>query len=138
MSAGMSESDLTALPEGWRPKDGDVLIGSVTEVTRGWSDYADEYYPIVVVQPKGDGPPVAVHAFHQVLKNRLTELRPRIGEELGIKYVGQTRSKDGKRTITVYIVKVNGRDNTAEVWDSVDATPRVASDIPTDDDIPFD
>lgn len=131
--------ELESIPEGWRPKDGDVIIGTVQEVTKGWSDYTDTYYPIVVIKPD-DGDAVSVHAFHAVLRNRLTELRPVVGETLGIKYVGKQKSKDGKRDVTVYIVKVEGRSG-GNVWDEVEETPRVASpvgsDVPTDDDIPF-
>jgi hypothetical protein len=131
--------DLTSIPEGWRPTEGDVIIGKVEEVTKGWSDYTSSYYPILVIRPD-EGDPISVHAFHAVLKNRLVELRPDVGERIGIKYVGKQKSKDGRRDVTVYIVKIDGR-SAGNVWDSVDESPRatseVASDVPTDDDIPF-
>lgn len=136
----LSEKDLTDLPEGWRPEEGDVLVGTVLDVTKGWSDYTNDFYPIVVIQPKGkDKPAVSVHAFHAVLRNRLVELRPVAGETIGIKFGGVVKSKDGKRDISTYNVKVEGR--TADVWGDLGGTPREAATVVTrdaaDDDIPF-
>jgi hypothetical protein len=166
----MSEMNLDQdLAQGWRPQEGDVVIGEVLEVTSGWSDYAKDYYPIVTVKPEGkvrqgeddkstklvETDAIAIHCFHQVLRDRMVELRPTPGERLGVKYSGIVKSKDGKRDISVYTVKVEGREQGAQ-WDTFAPSARQQAsqrqqaarkqeelpegDIPTDDDdedIPF-
>lgn len=132
--------------EGWRPKDGDTLIGRVTDLSMGNSEYGS--YPIVTVQPE-DGDAVAVHCFHTSLNNQMQQIRPRVGETVGIKFKGKTKTKDGKREVAVYVVKVKGR--TVDVWGQAAPLTPPPPDIPatvedfapspgnaaTDDDIPF-
>jgi hypothetical protein len=143
--------DLDLAP-GWRPQDGDTIVGQVVGVDRMRSSQgAQEYYPVVTIAPEGkvrveEGgklesvPAIAVHAFHAVLKDRLLTQRPQIGERIGIKLVGTKRSQDGKRDVTVYVVKVDrsGGDAWANlgVTAPAAATSAPASDVP-DDDIPF-
>lgn len=133
------------LPEGWRPEEGSVLIGKVIGLTKGWSDYQQQYYPIVMVEDEATGKPVAVHAFHFVLMDRLTSLRPVLGERIGIKMGAKVPLKGNpKQTVQTYTVKVEGR--TEDVWNEV-KTPRTqapaaqvnapATAIESDDDIPF-
>jgi len=134
--------------EGWRPEEGDTLLGRVTDLSMGASTYGR--YPIVTVAPEDGGDAVAVHAFHTGLKNRLAELRPKVGERIGIKYLGKRPLKSNPaNTVAVYIVKM---DRGADVWAEVGARVEVpASDVPIDasdfepqgspkadeDDIPF-
>lgn len=130
--------------EGWRPEPGDVLIGKVAEIDSGWSDYTNDYYPIVTITPEGGGDNVAVHCFHQTLKSKMVSLRPNIGARIGIKFEGKQKSKDGRRDVAVYVVKVDGQSQQGQ-WDrfSDGRTPaQPQSDIPTTmdentDDIPF-
>lgn len=138
----MSEMNL-AYAEGWQPEPGAVLVGNVTEVGTGWSDYMKGHYPIVTVQPEGKGnpAPVAVHCFHAALLSRMMDLRPKVGERIGIKYEGQRPHKSiPGQSVSVYIVKVDGRTDASDVWNRVAQpigrdTPAV--DTPADDDIPF-
>lgn len=52
------------------------------------SDYGDgEEYPIVTIR-QDDGEEVAVHGFHTVLKRELAKLAPKVGDQIGVKYVG--------------------------------------------------
>lgn len=97
--------------QGWRPEAGALLVGKITELNAGWSDYLNASYPIVVIADESnEGHPVAVHAFHQVLWRRLAQLKPKVGERIAIKFDGQVPSKDGKRKISLYTVKIAGRD----------------------------
>lgn len=148
----MTNMDLS-YAEGWRPEEGDVLVGTVTEVGVGFSNFGGNY-PIVTVQPEERGAePVAVHCFHVALQSRMLGLRPRVGERIGIKYEGQRphKSQPGQ-TVAVYIVKIDGRTDTSEVWDRLSPSPpQVAAEeaggftlpqetLPAgsaDDDIPF-
>lgn len=137
--------------EGWRPEEGDTIIGTVTDIGIGSSAYGGTY-PIVTVEVQDTGKEVAVHCFHAALRSRMLELRPEVGERIGVKYVGQEphKTQPGK-TVAKYIVKIDGR-GAANVWGNLAAdTPR--SDVPEpapeeftpartttvadDDDIPF-
>lgn len=135
--------------EGWRPNPGDVIVGVVTDISMGHNEWGS--YPIVTVKPD-DGEAVAIHAFHTSLMNQFTELQPRQGETIGVAFKGKQRTKDGKREVAVYRVKVKGR--TADVWGALSnqrpPQPPIPTDIPAtvedfapsgapapDDDIPF-
>jgi hypothetical protein len=148
--------------KGWKPEEGDVLVGTVTNVDFGWSEYRGEY-PIITVQPEGGGDPVALHCFHDALFNRMSSLRPGIGERIGVQYKGKAPSKSNPRnTVARYVVRIDGRSTdpwagrtqperqarpaavppTGAPVDAPDA-PADASDFaapnaaPADDDIPF-
>lgn len=84
---------------GWQPEPGDVLTGEVVDITRGGVGSEYGMYPIVVLSTK-DGD-VAVHAFHYALKNRLQEMRPKLGHTLTISFLGseELTDKDGQPVI---------------------------------------
>lgn len=69
----------------WRPEPGGSLVGFVSSLSIGQSDYGP--YPIIEITTE-KGERFALHGFHTVVKSRLIELRPTIGEEIGIKYNG--------------------------------------------------
>jgi hypothetical protein len=134
-----------------RPESGDKLIGKVVEIGERLG-YNDEPYPIITVQPE-HGEPLAVHAFHTVLRNELARQRPQIGEMVGIKYEGQFATETGRGRYHRYRVHVD-RPQQAFSWDHYGNEPAPEtpqSDIPPDstygkppqdlpvgtDDIPF-
>lgn len=147
------------MPEGWRPTEGDILEGTVSEVSAGWSDYSNSSYPIVTVKQE-DGTEKNAHCFHYVLFNAIKSKRPRVGERIRIIYVGQKKTNDGKRNVSIYKVETPDRpqDATSTYDDIFGPTPpstssggrsgNVSPDIPIDtedlptvnespDDIPF-
>lgn len=155
----MSSMDMN-YASGWKPDEGDTLIGTVVSIDFGWSNYTNAEYPIVTVQPEGTDKPdarVAVHCFHTALLNRIMSLRPTEGERIGIQYKGKEPSKDNPRnTVAKYVVRLDrkgdpwaGRarpeqqarpaqappesDIPASAEDFTDARPA----SPGDDDIPF-
>lgn len=142
-----AQNDALQESEGWRPEDGDVLTGTVHAVSKAWSDWTNEFYPLVTVKT-ADGALVDVHAFHATLKARLMELRPEVGSEIEVAYLGKRPTKDGKREVAVYKVTVPGETG-ANTWDALDrqqtvnARAAVTGDVPADtsglgdDDIPF-
>lgn len=85
---------------GWRPEPGDRLRGTVVDITTGGEGSEYGRYPIVVLSTK-DGD-VAVHAFHFTLKNRLREMRPKIGHTLDIVFHGseEQTDRDGNPVLT--------------------------------------
>lgn len=135
---------LTDIPDGWRPEPGDKVIGKIIGLQKGWSDQQGAYYPIIILEDELTGEAVSVHGFHYVLKERLASLRPVVGERIGIKMGDKIPSKDGRRTIQTYTVRVEGRSE--DIWDDI-KSPRTqapaaqtnapATAIESDEDIPF-
>jgi hypothetical protein len=73
--------------EAWRPTDGQELIGTVVALNERTTEQGT--YPIVTVKPDGEEPALAFHAFHKVAKDQLAEQRPRVGDGIGIRYLGE-------------------------------------------------
>ena len=95
----ISEKDLE-FPEAWRPKIGDCLIGTVVSTDERDGEYGT--YPIVTVETEG-GKRLAFHAFHTVARGELARLRPKVGDEIGIKYHG----KDAERGYERYTMRID-------------------------------
>lgn len=141
----MDEQDLDqAYAEGWRPEEGSVIVGTVTDLGRGWSDYKNDYYPIVTVMDDKTQTEVAIHCFQTVLERKMKELKPKVGEKIGVKFLGKHPTKNGKNEVANYTVKVEGR--TVDPWEDFAPSPssvqRQAEPVPgspvgDDDDIPF-
>ena len=108
----ISEKDLE-FPEAWRPKVGDCLIGTVVSTDERDGEYGT--YPIVTVETR-DGKRLAVHAFHTVARGELARLRPKVGDEIGIKYHG----KDAERGYERYTMRVD-RPGAEPDWDRIEA-----------------
>lgn len=130
----------TVESEGWRPEDGDVLTGTVNAVSKAWSEWTNSFYPLVTIDT-GDKL-VDVHAFHDVLRSRLMETQPKVGDKLEIAYLGKRPTKDGKREVAVYKVTVPGETGEA-VWADLNGQSRrnaaaaVTGDVPADEtDLP--
>ena len=84
-------ADETGYAEGWKPNPGDEITGRVIDIAAtdgGWG-----MYPIVTLRDEG-GTEIAVHAFHDVLKSELARRRPKVGDEVSIKYLGQPNGKN--------------------------------------------
>ncbi len=128
--------------DGWRPEPGAVLVGTVTDLGKGWSDYSGgRNYPIVTVE-KDDGEKVAIHCFHTVLEKKMKELRPTVGEVIGVKFIGKQPTKDGTNEFANYNVKVKGRS--VDIWgdtpapvDLSEAVPAATTSDTGEDEIPF-
>lgn len=139
MSDSQTASDPTVEKDGfehaaaWRPEPGDIIRGTVTELAWGYSEYGE--YPIVILQSNSGGESVAIHAFHTALRQRIEKLKPLSGDPLAVKFLGDVKSKDGKREYKGYLVKGRTAEQ-ANFW----ATSAVRPDPITDDssdDIPF-
>lgn len=141
---------------GWKPEEGDVLVGNVVALAKGWSNYTQQYYPIVTIAPDMDkcdpaprsdalpGEPVAVHAMQYVLMDRFTRLKPEPGERIGIKVGPKLPTKDGARQVQTYTVKM---DRGEDIWGDIanprlspqptSGAPAVTQQQVTDDDLPL-
>jgi hypothetical protein len=118
----MSNSILDQLSEpsgtGWRPKPGDVLVGTVLRISEGVSTYNDgSVYPIVAVKTEG-GEVVNIHCFHTVLKSEMAKARPARGDRIGVRYEGKP---DGRsyEMYKVAVEKPDGKPQGEPDWDQV-------------------
>lgn len=78
---------------GWRPADGETVVGTVAAITSRESEYGR--YPVVTLAADTDDPEtvnyVAVNAFHSILKNALYEIKPKVGSRLAVTYHGKVQ-----------------------------------------------
>jgi hypothetical protein len=74
----------------WRPEPGGMLIGVVTALSEREGAYG--VYPIVTVR-QDDG---TDHAFHDVARAKLARAKPKVGERIGIKYLGKRDRQSGQ------------------------------------------
>jgi hypothetical protein len=81
-----------ALATAWRPEPGDTLTGAVAHMEKRTTEFGT--YPVVYIDQ--DGALVAVHAFHQTLRDGFKALAPSRGDFVTITYAGVKASN--KRT----------------------------------------
>lgn len=83
------------LSSAWRPEVGETLTAAVVHrEMRTGGEYGN--YPIVYMDRNDGNPLIAVHAFHQALRDGLKELAPGRGDIISITYAGKKESN--KRT----------------------------------------
>lgn len=142
--------------EGWRPKEGDKLVGTISTIGNRYSDWHNGFYPMLTVTTEDGstvggkaiepGTQIAFHAFHSIPFRRLLELKPLEGERIGIAYHGSKETADGKRKAELYTIRVDrekgqGPDPYAGLrapgGKDVKAENKVARETETPDDLPF-
>ncbi|MGH3032118.1 MAG: hypothetical protein ACRDNE_15410 [Gaiellaceae bacterium] len=121
----------TDYAEAWRPEPGEKLIGEVVSLVEREGAYGA--YPVVTIR-RDDGTEAALHAFQTVAAEQLARARPKVGDRLGIKYIGERQG--GERRYHDWRVVVD-RDEAAVDWSryAEDGTPSgdpPASDVPAD------
>jgi hypothetical protein len=111
----------------WRPNPGDTLTGAlVHKQKRTGGEYGD--YTICYFDLNNGGPLLAVHAFHQTLKDGLKELAPARGDFVSITYAGTKESNkrvDSKgEPVAYHHYAVYDPESTigetADIWDEAD------------------
>lgn len=118
--ASLEERLEAGYAEAWRPdqEDPDTLVGVVADISTNESDYGE--YPIITIR-QDDGTEKAVHAVHTVLRNELIKQRPQIGERIGIKFLGDIKTKPGSRYSSYkgYSVRMERDATTAFNWSTL-------------------
>jgi len=83
--------------EAWRPGEPkdypdhpNPLVGTVVEVSEGDGDYGS--YPILYIRDDS-GNEWRWHVYGSVAQNRVIALRPSVGDEIGVKFLGTEPSK---------------------------------------------
>lgn len=74
--------------KGWRPEEGDKLIGTVVNVEVAGESTTFGAYPLLTIRRDQTGELVNVHAFHTVLRHELGKRQVGMGDRIGIKYLG--------------------------------------------------
>jgi hypothetical protein len=132
-------------------EEGDVLVGTVQDVTEAWSDQRQNgsWYPLLTIgkieqatgyEPGWDGEgtttPIEfkVHAFGAVLYNEVMRHQPEVGERVQITYRGTGETKKrGQNPPELYSLRVAGRKDQAQrayARISGGEQPRPGSDSP--------
>jgi hypothetical protein len=73
----------------WKPQPGDTVTGVIEDISEHDAGYGK--YPILELATETGT--VAVHAFHDVLKNELARLAPNIGDSITLTYKGKHPEK---------------------------------------------
>ncbi len=120
--------------EGWRPTEGQELIGTLVRVNERTTENGS--YKVYTVQ-EPDGERLALHAFHKVLKDRLEEDPPRLGDEIAVRYLGLKQGESF--SYHNYRVVVEHSARSVEEDESIAATQRanVQEQAAKDESIPF-
>lgn len=121
--------------EAWRPDDPkkehpNPLYGKVVEVTTGTGDYGE--YPLLFCLDE-NGDEWRVHCFNSVLKSRIAELRPEVGDEIGLKYLGTEKSKaydTPYKNYKVVLEKAAATKPDSPDWDAIAAQAAAEADQP--------
>lgn len=87
---------------------GDSIAGDILTIRIG-QDFNKQPVPELVIRT-AEGDDVAVTAGQVVLKRLLAEIRPQVGEKIGITYTGAGEAKPGKAPAKLFTVQVRGTD----------------------------
>lgn len=112
---------------GWRPAEGEIVRGTVVEIDNGSrdADYGGGHYPIVTIRladgfaaTTKDGTTseeVALHAIHRQLAGKLAAIEPKVGDVIGVKYVGEPLGSARAKRYRVDRTVDGGGESSAEV-----------------------
>lgn len=94
----------------WRPEAGDVVAGTLRDVSESSEGDFGSYVILMIETPKGKL--VNVHCFHTVLRRdverRLQRGTLKVGDQIAIKYIGEAElAGKGKNAANLYRVVVN-------------------------------
>ena len=114
----------------WKPQPNEKLVGVISELSER-EGYDGGVYPIVTIRTE-DGREFAFHAFHTVAQNELARLRPAVGDQIGIKYLGKVQKEDGRSSYHGYRVRTLGGQPVALNWGKYEN-----GDAPAHPDVPI-
>jgi hypothetical protein len=125
-------------PEAWSPKDDLVLTGVIESITIRDGKDGRPPYPAVVVLGE-DGVRRVWLAWHRVGKSRLAELQPRVGEQIGVKYLGT--HERGYENYRVVVDRPEPASADAVDWSALSAAPPAGAEydewLPPEDAAPY-
>lgn len=93
--------------EPWMPKEeGATIIGEVVSIGTVSSSFQPDLAIPRVTLKKADGTFASVTGYHTVLRLRMEEAAPQVGDRFAAKYFGEKTNNAGTRTFKSYGVKV--------------------------------
>lgn len=130
---------LTGSSEPWRPADvkdypdhPNPLVGKIVEIDEGDGDYGP--YPILYIEDEA-GNEWRWHVFGGVAQGRIIKLRPAVGDNIGVRFLGTVPSKTkGYKPYAnwkIVLEKASG-EAAGPDWDAMKANPE--DDAVPDDD----
>ncbi len=118
--------------EAWRPEPNQELIGIITRINDRQTDDFPDPYPVITIQPI-EGDLKAFHAFHTVAKTELLGQDPQVGDEIGIRYLGE--EKGARYSYHNYRIVVEKNKHSIADQESIGATQSALA--AEKEDIPF-
>lgn len=121
--------------------EGDMIVGRLVRQAIGFSRQGGSRYPILVIADEDSGEERSVHAFHRVLRSKLSSERPQIGERVAIKRLTDRKSADYR--YYDFLVMVDRKKDASPEFDydrfvEDDGIPDVPAPHEADDDgLPF-
>jgi len=121
-------------PPAWKPVPGEILVGTVEAYDIATGKYGES--KVCVVKDQAEGPFIAVYLSSTVLLQEFMKLRPKIGEQVGIRYLG--KNTEGDNAYHRYKVVVDREMNVDEFFGVVTHAPiHVSQEKDGVDDVPF-
>jgi hypothetical protein len=119
-------------PPAWKPVPGEVLVGTVEAYDIATGKYGET--KVCVLKDQAEGSLIAVYLSSTVLLGEFTKLRPKIGERVGIRYLGKA---EGENAYHRYKVVVDREMNVDEFFGAAPSPAAVPVELAGVDDVPL-
>jgi hypothetical protein len=88
-------------PPAWKPVPGEVLVGTV----EAYDTYVGKYgeSKVCILRDQAEDALISVYLSPTVLLGEFKKLRPKIGEKVGIRYLGKAEGDDGYHRFKVVV-----------------------------------
>lgn len=113
-------------------EDNPIIMGTFLRVDWGPSEYGQ--VPIAVLQK--DNKEYGVWMFHAVLRNQFAQVKPAVGEPVGVKFLGKKKGASGREYSNYVVKRVPKAGAEAFDWDAI-SDEAVSADIAPAADTPL-
>ena len=102
-------------PESYRfEEEGQKLVGIFRRVDTGQTEYGETRILVLEVE----GKEVGVWLFHEALTSQLKKAKPKVGQQVGLKYLGKKQGK-GRYSYHNYRVVTEPQEGASFDWDAL-------------------
>jgi hypothetical protein len=88
-------------PLAWKPVPGEVLVGTVAAYDTYVGKYGES--KVCILRDQAEDTLISVYLSPTVLFNEFKKIRPKIGEKVGIRYLGKAEGDDGYHRYKVVV-----------------------------------
>lgn len=120
------ERDTGDYPPSWTPKEGDVICGPILRYSKVTTRFQTEALVCVIDDDQAGA--LAVWLTSCVLLDQFKRLRPKVGEVIGLKYLGKHPEKEYHR----YLTRVDRPEEAEPDFDAVRPLDQHAADVQGD------